>query len=91
MEEECASLRRKAGKYKKLSVNPDEVLEEKVRHYKALMQCPCCSVRPKNCVITKCFHVFCMQCLQTRYETRQRKCPTCGEPFGLNDFHEVFL
>ena len=39
------------------------------------LTCPSCKVKRKDAVLTKCFHVFCLDCLKTRYETRQRKCP----------------
>lgn len=45
----------------------------------------------KDAVLVKCFHVFCLECLRTRYETRQRKCPKCNAGFGANDFHRLYL
>lgn len=40
-------------------------------------------------VITKCFHLFCSNCIQRNLEIRHRKCPACGAPFGQNDVKEV--
>ncbi|KPJ06280.1 E3 ubiquitin-protein ligase Bre1 [Papilio machaon] len=48
-------------------------------------------VKRKDAVLTKCFHVFCWDCLRTRYETRQRKCPKCNAAFGANDYHRLYL
>ena len=48
-------------------------------------------VTRKDAVLTKCFHVFCFDCLRTRYETRQRKCPKCNAAFGANDYHRLYL
>ncbi|MGH0190381.1 UNVERIFIED_CONTAM: hypothetical protein FKN15_045273 [Acipenser sinensis] len=51
----------------------------------------CCNTRDKETVLTKCFHVFCFECLKTRYDTRQRKCPKCNAAFGANDFHRIYI
>ncbi|WP_411023711.1 hypothetical protein [Salmonella sp. s51228] len=47
--------------------------------------------RKKDHVLTKCFHVFCGDCIKTRYETRQRKCPKCNANFGISDWHKIYL
>lgn len=57
----------------------------------AKLRCPCCNTRDKETVLTKCFHVFCYECLKTRYDTRQRKCPKCNAAFGANDFHRIYI
>ncbi|XP_059165913.1 E3 ubiquitin-protein ligase Bre1-like [Physella acuta] len=69
-------------------------LEQEVFKYKRMQEqltCPSCKVNKKDAVLTKCFHVFCLECLRTRYETRQRKCPKCNAGFGANDFHRLYL
>lgn len=55
------------------------------------LTCPSCKVNKKDAVLTKCFHVFCLECLKTRYETRQRKCPKCNGGFGANDYHRLYI
>ena len=55
------------------------------------LNCPCCSTRKKDTVLTKCFHVFCSECIRSRYDSRLRKCPKCGAAFGANDFHKLYL
>ena len=57
----------------------------------ARLTCPCCNSRVKDAVLTKCFHVFCFECVKTRYDTRQRKCPKCNAAFGANDFHRIYI
>lgn len=57
----------------------------------AKLRCPCCNMRDKETVLTKCFHVFCYECLKMRYDTRQRKCPKCNCAFGANDFHRIYI
>lgn len=73
------------------SETPDIVLVEEVREYKEMLTCQSCKVRRKDAVLSKCFHVFCWECLRTRYETRQRKCPKCNATFGANDYHRLFF
>jgi E3 ubiquitin-protein ligase BRE1 len=66
-------------------------LREQIELYRKLLKCNSCKTRDKNAVITRCMHVFCRDCLETRIETRQRKCPNCGEPFGASDIKNIFL
>ncbi|XP_029648554.1 E3 ubiquitin-protein ligase Bre1 [Octopus sinensis] len=93
MQEEVASLRRKLERSKKIEMAgaADEVLMEEIKEYKEQLTCPSCKVKRKDAVLTKCFHVFCLECLKTRYETRQRKCPKCNAGFGANDYHRLYL
>uniref|UniRef100_A0A1I8G6L6 E3 ubiquitin protein ligase n=1 Tax=Macrostomum lignano TaxID=282301 RepID=A0A1I8G6L6_9PLAT len=91
--EELATLKRKHDRLKKIeeSSNADEVLLAEIADYKEQLTCPCCKVRRKDAILTKCFHVFCLDCLKTRYETRNRKCPKCNATFGANDYHRIYL
>ncbi|CAG9783951.1 unnamed protein product [Diatraea saccharalis] len=94
LHEELAILRRKAERMKKMEQagsSMDDVLLEEIREYKETLTCPSCKVKRKDAVLTKCFHVFCWDCLRTRYETRQRKCPKCNAAFGANDYHRLYL
>lgn len=45
----------------------------------------------QDTVITKCYHVFCEDCVRTQIKTRQRKCPQCTVAFGDNDYQRIFL
>ncbi|XP_067012730.1 E3 ubiquitin-protein ligase Bre1 isoform X2 [Anabrus simplex] len=93
LQEEIAQLRRKAERMKKIELagTLDEVMMEEIREYKETLTCPSCKVKRKDAVLSKCFHVFCWDCLRTRYETRQRKCPKCNAAFGANDYHRLYL
>lgn len=71
-------------------VNVQE-LKDQIDLYRKLLKCNSCKTRDKNAIITKCMHVFCRDCLDTRIETRQRKCPNCGEPFGQGDIKNIYL
>uniref|UniRef100_A0A8D2IYQ0 E3 ubiquitin protein ligase n=1 Tax=Varanus komodoensis TaxID=61221 RepID=A0A8D2IYQ0_VARKO len=92
-QEDISRLRRKLEKQRKVEVyaDADEILQEEIKEYKAKLTCPCCNTRKKDAVLTKCFHVFCFDCVKTRYDTRQRKCPKCNAAFGANDFHRIYI
>ncbi|CAL5060003.1 unnamed protein product [Urochloa decumbens] len=64
-------------------------LQDEIKECKAILKCGVCFDRPKEVVITKCFHLFCLPCIQKNLEIRHRKCPGCGTPFGQNDVREV--
>ncbi|XP_033830126.1 E3 ubiquitin-protein ligase BRE1A [Periophthalmus magnuspinnatus] len=93
-QEDISKLRIKIEKAKKPAEkisNGDDILNEEINEYKARLTCPCCNSRVKDAVLTKCFHVFCFECVKTRYDTRQRKCPKCNAAFGANDFHRIYI
>uniref|UniRef100_A0A8R1I2X1 E3 ubiquitin protein ligase n=1 Tax=Caenorhabditis japonica TaxID=281687 RepID=A0A8R1I2X1_CAEJA len=97
-DEELDALKLKYERIKKneamgfnASGNGDLVLEEANRQMKETLTCPSCKTRPKDCIMLKCYHLFCETCIKTMYETRQRKCPKCASNFGANDFHRVFI
>ncbi|ONK75057.1 uncharacterized protein A4U43_C03F12870 [Asparagus officinalis] len=64
-------------------------LQDEIKECKAILKCGVCFDRPKEVVITKCFHLFCHTCIQRNLEIRHRKCPGCGTPFGQSDVREV--
>ncbi|KAF0992609.1 hypothetical protein HZS_4143, partial [Henneguya salminicola] len=57
----------------------DRILLEEVKILKHKLTCSCCNTRQKDAVLTKCYHLFCFECLATTYNTRQRKCPRCSQ------------
>lgn len=93
LQEELTRLKREVARLKKIenAGSTDKVMVEEIREYKETLTCPSCKINRKDAVLTKCFHVFCLDCLRTRYETRQRKCPKCNAAFGVNDFHRIYL
>lgn len=94
LQEDLGQFKRKAERMKKIEMTGttiDEVMLEEIREYKETLTCPSCKVKRKDAVLSKCFHVFCYDCLRTRYETRQRKCPKCNCAFGANDYHRLYL
>ncbi|GMR42169.1 hypothetical protein PMAYCL1PPCAC_12364 [Pristionchus mayeri] len=93
LEEDRNILKKKVERFDRSALigSTDAVLMEENKELKDVLTCPSCKVRRKDGILTKCFHVFCMECLKTRYETRRRKCPKCNAAFGANDFHRVYI
>lgn len=95
LQEELVLAKRKVERLRKIEMatdtDMDQILKEEVREYKETLTCPSCKVKRKDAVLTKCFHCFCYDCLRTRYETRQRKCPKCNAAFGASDYHRLYL
>ncbi|CAH8498523.1 unnamed protein product [Schistosoma turkestanicum] len=93
LQEELVTVRRKYERLRKIeqSHNADEFLLAEIQDYKEQLTCPTCKVNRKDAILTKCFHVFCLNCLKVRYETRNRKCPKCNATFGANDYHRIYL
>ncbi|KAI3389190.1 hypothetical protein SNEBB_003251 [Seison nebaliae] len=90
--EELNYLRQMQTKYfNQIETRENEILMEKIKEYKEILNCSSCKTRQKNTVITKCFHVFCQHCVKTRVNNRSRKCPKCNVAFGLNDYSKIFL
>ncbi|KAA3469435.1 E3 ubiquitin-protein ligase BRE1-like 1 isoform X2 [Gossypium australe] len=69
-----------------------ERLQQELREYKEILKCSICLDRPKEVVITKCYHLFCNPCVQKNItESRQRKCPVCAASFGANDVKPIYI
>ncbi|CAF0937076.1 unnamed protein product [Rotaria sordida] len=93
LQEELKNLNRKLERMRKLEMasNKDEVLLEEIREYKEILRCPACKNKQRDAILSKCFHVFCYDCLKSRYDSRQRKCPKCNTAFGQSDMHKIWL
>lgn len=68
-----------------------EQLTTQVSVLKSRLACPVCHYRDKGCIITKCGHLHCKQCVDERISNRSRKCPTCNQMFSKTDVTDVFL
>ena len=55
-----------------------------------MLRCSVCRERFKEVCITRCFHLFCKECIDENLRTRHRKCPACGEKFGEVDVKRIF-
>ena len=57
----------------------------------SMLRCSVCRDRFKEVAITRCFHLFCKECIDTNLANRHRKCPACGEKFGADDVRQVYF
>lgn len=89
--EELGVAKKRLEAYASSGVGLVQDLEEELVIYKKLMKCNSCHIRDKDAVILKCMHCFCKTCLDIRIETRQRKCPNCGDSFGAGDVRQIYL
>ncbi|RLN95094.1 hypothetical protein BBJ28_00000114 [Nothophytophthora sp. Chile5] len=62
-----------------------------LRDLQKLVKCSVCQDRRKDVIITKCFHMFCKECVDNNLKSRNRKCPTCKKMFGQDDVKAVWL
>ncbi|KAF6140375.1 hypothetical protein GIB67_005300 [Kingdonia uniflora] len=68
-----------------------EKLQQEVTEYREILKCSICHERPKEVVVTKCYHLFCNPCVQKILESRHRKCAVCSASFGPNDVKSVYI
>lgn len=68
-----------------------EQLSTQVSHLKNRLSCPVCNVRDKKCILLRCRHMFCKQCVDESVKNRSRKCPACGGRFDTKDIADVWL
>ncbi|KAJ4727229.1 E3 ubiquitin protein ligase [Melia azedarach] len=93
VEEELEVARRKVSRIQAQTEGSSivEELQQELREYREILKCSICLERPKEVVITKCYHLFCNPCVQRVMESRHRKCPACGASFGPNDVKPVYI
>ncbi|KAG6747915.1 hypothetical protein POTOM_047806 [Populus tomentosa] len=93
MEEELEVARRKFSRLQEHTEGSSivEKLQQELREYREIVKCSICLDRPKEAVITKCYHLFCNPCIQRIVESRHRKCPVCSMSFGHNDVKPVYI
>jgi E3 ubiquitin-protein ligase BRE1 len=56
-----------------------------------MLRCSVCNDRPKGVVITRCYHMFCAECVNVRLENRDRKCPGCAAAFSASDVKAIYF
>ncbi|POM75138.1 Zinc finger, RING-type domain containing hypothetical protein, partial [Phytophthora palmivora] len=62
-----------------------------LRDLQKLVNCSVCQDRRKDVIISKCFHMFCKECIDNNLKSRNRKCPTCKKMFGHDDVKTVWF
>lgn len=68
-----------------------EQLSTQVSVLKGRLACPVCNDRDKQCILLRCRHMFCRQCVDKNIKNRSRKCPACGQRFDMKDVGDVWL
>ena len=66
-------------------------LNTQISVLKGRLACPVCHYRDKECIIMRCRHMHCKQCVDERISNRSRKCPTCNNKFSEKDVEDVWL
>jgi E3 ubiquitin-protein ligase BRE1 len=66
-------------------------LNTQISVLKGRLACPVCHYRDKECIIMRCRHMHCKQCVEERISNRSRKCPTCNNKFSDKDVEDVWL
>ncbi|AQK81197.1 E3 ubiquitin-protein ligase BRE1-like 1 [Zea mays] len=86
MSSKASSLREKADNSQVL-----QKLLHEAKEYRGILKCGICHDRQKEVVIAKCYHLFCNQCIQKSLGSRQKRCPSCGLSFGVNDVKPIYI
>lgn len=68
-----------------------EQLNTQVSVLKQRLACPVCNHRDKKCILLRCRHMFCKECVDVNIKNRSRKCPACGGRFDTKDVADVWL
>lgn len=66
-------------------------LHTQVKHLQSRVNCPVCNVRDKKCILLRCRHMFCKNCVDENIKNRSRKCPACGIRFDTKDVGDIWL
>ncbi|RUS20329.1 hypothetical protein BC937DRAFT_95481 [Endogone sp. FLAS-F59071] len=90
-EEEVDSLKRKVESLTKVENPAEQKLVKECEELRTLLKCNSCNTRLKSHLLLRCMHTFCKQCIDSRIDTRQRKCPNCGDSFGIGDVRQFYL
>eukprot|EP00835_Amoeboradix_gromovi_P006118 NODE_665_length_5410_cov_0.165317.p1 type:complete len:549 gc:universal NODE_665_length_5410_cov_0.165317:3340-4986(+) len=85
------NITQSGGDFTKLEQIQGQEAVDTLEQYKALLKCSACNINFKSQVITKCWHMFCEDCINSRIETRQRKCPSCSDSFGIHDIKPIYF
>ena len=56
-----------------------------------MLRCSVCRDRFKEVCLTRCFHLFCKECVDEVVRNRSRKCPLCNDKFGDADQRTLFF
>lgn len=68
-----------------------EQLNTQISFLKGRLACPVCHYRDKQCIIMRCRHMHCKQCVDEQISNRSRKCPSCNGKFSEKDVEDIWL
>ncbi|CAH0493074.1 unnamed protein product [Peronospora farinosa] len=98
--EKCESFRKKIEdierqlQHSKMATSTGELTDLErfeLRDLQKLVNCSVCQDGRKDVIISKCFHMFCKECIENNLKSRNRKCPTCKKMFGQDDVKTVWF
>lgn len=74
------------------SISEKELQRQKVqmKHYQKLLFCSICATGEKEVIIKRCLHMFCKECLSKSLQSRNRKCPACGDKFSQSEVQPIY-
>nr|CCA14180.1 conserved hypothetical protein [Albugo laibachii Nc14] len=97
----CEVFKKKEQQYLKLQSehsidgpNTDsfsELERLELKDLQKIVNCSVCQDRRKSVIISKCYHMFCKDCIDSNLKARNRKCPSCKKMFGQDDVKSVWF
>ena len=58
---------------------------------KGAYYCSVCKATKRSCIISRCGHTFCRNCIDDRIKLRNRRCPSCNGGFAEADVLSMYL
>lgn len=58
---------------------------------KGAYYCSVCKATKRSCIISRCGHTFCRNCIDDRIKLRNRRCPSCNGGFAEADVLAMYL
>ena len=68
-----------------------KVAKKELDEYRKMVQCIVCEQNVVDCIVRPCNHMFCKQCLDKRFELRQRQCPKCMISISKTNVSDVYF
>jgi len=66
-----------------------QITEKQLEIARQRLSCNLCTTRRKSAIIIRCLHMFCRECIDKHFHSRNRRCPQCKHPFGRDDVKDV--
>lgn len=97
----CEEFKKKEQQYLKLqsehstdgpgTISFTELERLELKDLQKIVNCSVCQDRQKSVIISKCYHMFCKECIDSNLKARNRKCPSCKKMFGQDDVKSVWF